>query len=70
MELNKLKGDEKKQRVLNERIVDLEDELKKVTDQYNLQRERNKVIEDEFRQSKSDKKLLQSNIEEGNSKIK
>ena len=46
MELNKLKGDEKKQRVLNERIVDLEDELKKATDQYNLQRERNKVIED------------------------
>ena len=70
MELNKLKGDEKKQRVLNERIVDLEDELKKATDQYNLQRERNKVIEDQLRQSKSDKKLLQSNVEEGNSKIK
>ena len=35
-EVNKLKGEEKNKRVLNERIVDLEDELKKAIDNANI----------------------------------
>ena len=69
-ELSTLKNLDKQKRMLNEKIVDLEEEVKKLTDLNNAYLVQKRVSEDELTKAKNEKEKLSKEVQEKDKKIK
>ena len=69
-ELSTLKNLDKQKRMLNEKIVDLEEEVKKITDLNNAYLVQKRVSEDELTKARNEKEKLLKEVQEKDKKIK